>query len=159
MDFAKQGRSERTQSTINSNAHGFEGELQYAASTSGSPISTKRHAGGSKSACNHNTAEQESIDTGDIIGTMKVLESWPSRQAVVFSVFLLVGSFPTRALYYWDSDGNATGNDPNTGAGLGGSGTWSVAAANWYEADSGLGRRPGRTTAQRERFSWGLAAW
>lgn len=35
--------------------------------------------------------------------------------------------------FYWDTDGNVAGNVAATGAGLGGSGAWNTAAANWWD--------------------------
>jgi fibronectin-binding autotransporter adhesin len=69
---------------------------------------------------------------------MKVSEFFSNRHSVTLAAFLLAFAFPAQAVYYWDPDGSATGNDPNTGAGLGGTGTWSAAATNWYEADTGF---------------------
>jgi autotransporter-associated beta strand protein len=37
---------------------------------------------------------------------------------------------------YWDSDGSASGNNVNTGAGLGGGGTWDAAATRWYDGSA-----------------------
>src|SRR5438128_974219 len=38
---------------------------------------------------------------------------------------------------YWDTDGATAGNDPSTGANLGGAGIWGSADANWW--DNSLG--------------------
>jgi autotransporter-associated beta strand protein len=35
---------------------------------------------------------------------------------------------------YWDGDATAAGNDATTGAGLGGTGTWDTATAEWFSA-------------------------
>ena len=39
------------------------------------------------------------------------------------------------ATLYWDTDGSTSGNNASTGANLGGSGTWSNAAANWWNTN------------------------
>jgi fibronectin-binding autotransporter adhesin len=38
---------------------------------------------------------------------------------------------------YWDTDGSTAGNNVSTGANLGGSGTWSTAVTNWWDATIG----------------------
>ncbi|HEY5914702.1 MAG TPA: autotransporter-associated beta strand repeat-containing protein [Verrucomicrobiae bacterium] len=38
---------------------------------------------------------------------------------------------------YWDTDGSLAGNDALTGVNLGGSGTWSVGEADWWNTSSG----------------------
>src|SRR5438477_8943470 len=40
------------------------------------------------------------------------------------------------ATLYWDTDGSTSGDNTSTGAGLGGSGSWSTAVANWYNGTS-----------------------
>jgi autotransporter-associated beta strand protein len=37
---------------------------------------------------------------------------------------------------YWDADGNASGNNASTGAGLGGGGTWDAASARWFNGSA-----------------------
>src|SRR6266545_3321552 len=49
---------------------------------------------------------------------------------------LSVASAPA-ATQYWDTDGSTAGNDTGTGAGLGGTGSWSTAVANWWDGSSG----------------------
>src|SRR5207249_572921 len=50
---------------------------------------------------------------------------------------LLAASQPDRparaGILYWDTDGSTVGNNATTGANLGGSGTWSMADANWWD--------------------------
>jgi autotransporter-associated beta strand protein len=38
-----------------------------------------------------------------------------------------------RSVLYWDPDGDAGNNNMNTGAGLGGTGTWDTCSARWYD--------------------------
>jgi autotransporter-associated beta strand protein len=50
----------------------------------------------------------------------------------------LVGAVASqaRAEVYWDSDANAVNNNVGPGAGLGGSGVWSNAGANWFNGST-----------------------
>src|SRR5436190_11639012 len=47
-----------------------------------------------------------------------------------------VGVQAAPALGYWDNDTNAANNDPASGAGLGGSGTWDSGSSKWYNGAS-----------------------
>ena len=35
--------------------------------------------------------------------------------------------------FFWDADGSPNGNDPNTGANLGGTGVWNTSLVNWFD--------------------------
>lgn len=49
----------------------------------------------------------------------------------------IAASMPLQAAtFYWDPDGNATGNSDDTGLGLGGTGTWDLSTANWWNLTS-----------------------
>jgi autotransporter-associated beta strand protein len=58
------------------------------------------------------------------------------------------------AVLYWDTDGSTAGNNASNGANLGGSGTWSTAAANWW--NTGLGT-PQVWTDGSDAVFWGTA--
>jgi autotransporter-associated beta strand protein len=61
--------------------------------------------------------------------------------ATVMSLALLavsvLGGSARAGTRYWDTDGSTGGNNASTGANLGGSGIWSTADANWWDASLG----------------------
>jgi autotransporter-associated beta strand protein len=54
--------------------------------------------------------------------------------AVIFATLAVsnLGDPARAATLYWDTDGTTGGNSASSGAGLGGSGTWSAADTNWW---------------------------
>src|ERR1043165_3181715 len=60
----------------------------------------------------------------------------PRRIPLLITIALVViGSLPSRAALYWDSDGSTSGNNASTGANLGGTGNWD-AAGKWFDGVS-----------------------
>jgi fibronectin-binding autotransporter adhesin len=62
---------------------------------------------------------------------MKTFRLVISGALLVFSSVHLLA-----APLYWDADGTAAGNDPTSGAGLGGSGNWDQISALWFNGSS-----------------------
>ena len=60
------------------------------------------------------------------------LARYTSALAVASALFAGTASSQA-ATYYWDSDATAAGNNATTGAGLGGTGTWDLTLANWWD--------------------------
>ena len=56
------------------------------------------------------------------------------------------------ALVYWDGDSNSANNNPTTGAGTGGSGTWNNSNPTWYNGSSN-----NAWTAGKDAIFWGTA--
>lgn len=60
------------------------------------------------------------------------------RNSALMAFVLVALIAPARAAtLYWDTDGSTAANNPSTGAGLGGSGIWSTADANWWDTSLG----------------------
>jgi hypothetical protein len=59
--------------------------------------------------------------------------------AVIFATLAVsdLGDPARAATLYWDTDGATSGNSASSGAGLGGSGTWSAVDTNWWSTASG----------------------
>src|SRR5438067_1623347 len=59
-----------------------------------------------------------------------------SASALAFPVLAALVPAARAATLYWDADGSATGDNTGTGAGLGGSATWSATSTNWFNGAS-----------------------
>jgi fibronectin-binding autotransporter adhesin len=58
------------------------------------------------------------------------------RLAITGALLVFSSSHLLAAPLYWDADGTAVGNDPTSGAGLGGSGNWDQTSALWFDGGS-----------------------
>ena len=52
-----------------------------------------------------------------------------------FAATALAAAFAHAGTLYWDTDGSTAGNT-TSGSNLGGSGTWSAAAGNWWDGSA-----------------------
>src|SRR2546426_12663004 len=82
----------------------------------------------------------------------------PSKTAVSIASLLLALSLVSvhAATFYWDTDGSSTGDSTSTGAGLGGTASWSTATpGRWWDgvAASALVA----WTEGNDAFFWGTA--
>src|SRR5438552_2070671 len=57
--------------------------------------------------------------------------------AMIFAQFSpLLLTRANAATLYWDSDGNAAGDNTSTGTGLGGTGTWDTSSLLWWDGSA-----------------------